>query len=90
MLVLGLSATAVFALLAARGTATMRTEPHADAPHHAAPLLVRRHQFVAQVTCDDFRPSATRAYAARVLRRVAIRGGNGCGKSTLLQASPSA
>ena len=53
----------------------MRTEPYADAPHHAAPLLVRRHQFVAQVTCDDFRPSATRAYAARVLRRVAIRGG---------------
>jgi hypothetical protein len=50
-------------------------EPYADAPHYAAPLLVPRHQFVAQVKCSDFRPSAARAYAALVVHRVAIRGG---------------
>lgn len=75
LLMLILSATAAGVLLAACGAATERMEPHADAPHHAAPLLVPRHLLVAQVTCDDFRPSAARAYAALVLRRVAIRGG---------------
>lgn len=50
-------------------------EPHANAPHRAAPLGVPRLVFVAQVTCDNFRPSAAGAYAALVRRRVAIRGG---------------
>jgi len=73
MLAVLVSATVV--PLVGCGAATARTEPHADAPHHAAPLALPRHLFISQVRCDDFRPSATRAYTALVLRRVTMRGG---------------
>ena len=63
-------------LLAGCGGGTVRTEPHADAPHHAAPLALPRHRFVAQAsTCDDLRPSSERAYAALVVRRSRVHGG---------------
>jgi hypothetical protein len=74
-LLLAVSVSAAALLLAGCGDTTLRAEPDADAPHHAAPLLLPRPQFVAQVTCDNLRPSASRAYAAVVLRRTAIRGG---------------
>lgn len=75
-LMLAVSVSAAAALLSGcGGAATPRTEPHADAPHQAAPLALPRHLFVAQITCRDFRPSSTRAYAALVLRRAPIRGG---------------
>lgn len=70
-----LAASAGAVLLAACGGATVGMEPHADAPHHAAPLGIPRQLFVSHDACESFRPSATRAYAAAVLRRVAIRGG---------------
>ena len=75
MLFLIFSVTALSGLLAAGGSATVRMDSHGDAPHQAAPLPVPRSLLTAQATCDDFRPSAARAYAALVLRRVAIRGG---------------
>ena len=74
-LMLPVMVLAAAALLVGCGQATARTEPHADAPHHAAPLALPRHLLVSQVTCDDFRPSATRAYAALVVHRTPIRGG---------------
>jgi lipoprotein-anchoring transpeptidase ErfK/SrfK len=74
MLLLIFSVTAAGALLAACGMATVQMDSQEDAPHQAA-LHVPAPLLTAQVTCDDFRPSAARAYAARVLRRVAIRGG---------------
>lgn len=70
-----LAASAGAVLLTACGGATVGMEPHADAPHHAAPLGIPRQLFVSHDACESFRPSATRAYAAAVLRRVAIRGG---------------
>ena len=58
------------------GVRALRSEPHADAPHHAAPLGLPR-QAKTRASCTDFRPSTTRAYAAVVLRPTTIRGGAG-------------
>ncbi|HZD87805.1 MAG TPA: L,D-transpeptidase [Gaiellaceae bacterium] len=55
------------------GLQALRHEPGADTPHRAAPLGLSRHA-AAHASCTDFRPSATRAYAAVVLRPTTVRG----------------
>jgi L,D-transpeptidase catalytic domain len=71
-----LAAVVVFAmLLTACGAAKAapRSEPHADAPHWAAPLGLFK-PLRTNSSCTDFRPTASRAYAAVVLRSVAAHG----------------
>ena len=72
-LTLAITASAASALLVGCGAATPRTEPHADAPHRAAPLALSQHR-PTHVTCSDLRPSPERAYAAVVLRPTTTRG----------------
>jgi len=72
-LTLAITASAASALLVGCGAATPRTEPHADAPHRAAPLALSQYR-PTHVTCSDLRPSPERAYAAVVLRPTTTRG----------------
>ena len=72
-LTLAITASAASALLVGCGAATPRTEPHADAPHRAAPLALSQHR-PTHVTCSDLRPSPERAYAAVVLGPTTTRG----------------
>jgi L,D-transpeptidase catalytic domain len=64
--------TVAATLLAACGAARApRSEPHADAPHWAAPLgLATRSR--TDRSCTEFRPTARRVYAAVVLRSVVV------------------
>jgi len=64
--------TVAATLLAACGASRApRSEPHADAPHRAAPLGLAKRARTNQ-SCTEFRPTTKRVYAAVVLRSVVV------------------
>lgn len=76
------SVAAIF-LVACGAVGAAQTELHADGPHRAAPLGLRRRSSVRRTCSNHLRPSSTRSYAAVLLRPVEAGDGTRLGPRDL-------